>query len=133
MAKKKKNKKLLEYQWSGDISRIIPLGDNAARLTNEIGKSYNYDRNSIEFKEECERLDAIMEGKITIELKQLGWNLAGANLTDATPSRADLTEADLTEADLTNADLTGTIGYANLTGADLTGANLAGVNLYGAN
>lgn len=75
MATKKKNKKLLEYQWSGDVSRIIPLGDNNARLTNELGKSYNYDRDSIQFKEECERLDAVMEGKISRELKELGWEL----------------------------------------------------------
>ena len=77
MATKKKNKKLLEYQWSGDVSRIIPLGNNTARLTNELGKSYNYDRDSIQFKEECERLDTIMEGKISRELQQLGWELNG--------------------------------------------------------
>ena len=75
MATKKKNKKVLAYQWSGDISRIIPLANNSARITNELGKSYNYDRDSIEFKEECERLDAVMEGKISRELKELGWEL----------------------------------------------------------
>ena len=75
MATKKKNKKVLAYQWSGDISRIIPLANNSARITNELGKSYNYNRDSIEFKEECERLDAVMEGKISRELKELGWEL----------------------------------------------------------
>lgn len=72
MATKKKSS---EYQWSGDIRRIIPIGGGNARLTNELGKSMNYSRDSPLFKEECERLDVIMDGKISRELKDLGWTL----------------------------------------------------------
>lgn len=68
-------KKSAEYQWSGDIRRIIPLASNNARITNELGKSAHYSRDSQSFKEECERLDAIMNGKISRELEELGWNL----------------------------------------------------------
>ena len=31
--------------------------------------------NSVEFRDECVRLDAIMDGKIAVELNDLGWSL----------------------------------------------------------
>lgn len=73
--KNNKSKKSAVYQWSGDISRIIPMGGTFARVTDELGKSKNYSRDSIEFKEECARLDSIMDGKISIELANLGWDI----------------------------------------------------------
>lgn len=74
MAQKKKTKDSSIYQWSGDIRRIIPMGGGLyARVTNELGKSTNYERDSEAFRTECKRLDEIMNGKITRELEELGW------------------------------------------------------------
>ena len=75
MANKNNNKKIAAYQWSGDIRRIIPMGGSFARVTDELGKSKHYSRDSNEFKEECNRLDSIMGGKISIELTNLGWDI----------------------------------------------------------
>lgn len=74
MASKKKVKSAA-YQWSGDIRRIIPLAGGNARLTDELGKSTHYSRDSVEFRDECVRLDDIMDGKIANELNDLGWSL----------------------------------------------------------
>lgn len=67
-------KKQQAYQWSGDVSRIIPLAQGTrARITDEFGKSHTFARDSVEYQAEVERLDALMDGKITRELQQLGW------------------------------------------------------------
>lgn len=66
-------KKTQEYQWSGEIRRIIPPRSNGARIQDEKGKSHTFKRDSEEFAAECARLDEIMDGKITAELELLGW------------------------------------------------------------
>lgn len=73
-------KKTQEYQWSGEIRRIIPLRNNGARIQDEKGKSRTFKRDSSEFAAECARLDAIMEGKISDELESLGWMAAARDV-----------------------------------------------------
>lgn len=74
MGKKKGKFKKGEYEWSGDVSRIIPLKNNFCYVQDEKGKLHHLKRDSSEFYELIKSLDNIMNGKITRELNQLGWN-----------------------------------------------------------
>lgn len=62
-----------EYEWSGEISRIIPLKNNYCYVQDEKGKLHHLKRDSVEFYALAKRLNEIMEGKITRELEKLGW------------------------------------------------------------
>jgi hypothetical protein len=62
-----------EYEWSGEISRIIPLRNNYCYVQDEKGKLHHIKRDSTEFYALAKHLNEIMEGKITRELEQLGW------------------------------------------------------------
>lgn len=68
-----KLKKKKEYEWSGEIRRLIPLQKNGVRVQNELGKSSQYKRDDEKFIIECRRLDEVMGGTITRELSVLGW------------------------------------------------------------
>lgn len=71
MAIKKKD---APFQPSGDTVRIISLANGTwAYLFNHLGKTYHLPRNSAEFANACRETDEAMNGKITLELKALGW------------------------------------------------------------
>ena len=71
MAIKKKEQ---PFQPSGDTTRIISLGNATwAYLFNHLGKTLHLPRNSEEFTSACKETDEAMNGKITAELKTLGW------------------------------------------------------------
>ena len=63
-----------EYEWSGEITRIIPLKNNYCYVQDEKGKLHHLKRDSIEFYALANRLNEIMDGKITRELENLGWS-----------------------------------------------------------
>ena len=67
-------KKALEYQYSGEVKRVIPLGGGTwCYLLDENGKSHHVKRGSDEYTNEVKRLDGIMDNKISKELEALGW------------------------------------------------------------
>lgn len=64
-----------EFQPSGDISRIIPLGSQKwAYLMDYTGKTLHFKRDTQEFVDACILNDEKMNGKITRDLIKLKWN-----------------------------------------------------------
>lgn len=62
-----------EYEWSGEIRRIIPLKNNYCYVQDEKGKLHHLERDSTEFYALAKRLNEIMDNKITRELEVLEW------------------------------------------------------------
>jgi hypothetical protein len=71
-AKKSKSKKG-EYEWSGDLRRIIPLKNNYCYVNDDKGKTPRMKRDSEDFYALALKLNEIMNGKIFRELEELGW------------------------------------------------------------
>jgi len=70
----KPKSKISNFQPSGDTTRIISLcGGTWAYLFDHLGKTQRLARNSEEFAIKCKETDEAMNGKITAELKALGW------------------------------------------------------------
>jgi len=66
--------KQAEYQPSGEVKRVIPLGDNNwAYLVNHEGKTMHFNRLDALFIEECIKTDEKMSGKVVRDLDALGW------------------------------------------------------------
>lgn len=73
MGKKKGKLKKGDYEWTGDLRRIIPLKNNYCYVNDEKGKTPRMKRDSEEFYTLARHLDEVMNGKITKELTELGW------------------------------------------------------------
>ena len=73
MGKTKAKKNKGEYEWTGDLSRVVPLGDNYCYIRDDKGKTLHLKRDAVETIEILRHLDSVMEGKITRELTKLGW------------------------------------------------------------
>ena len=69
-----RNKKVAAFQPSGDVRRIVPLKANYAYLNDHLGKLHHMERDSDEFLALCIEVDAAMEGRITQELTEPGWD-----------------------------------------------------------
>lgn len=74
MGKKKGKLKKGEYEWSGDVRRIIPLKNNYCYIQDEKGKLHHLTRDSEEFYTLVRHLNDVMNDKITKELTDLGWD-----------------------------------------------------------
>lgn len=73
MGKKKGKLKKGEYEWSGDVRRIIPLKNNYCYVQDEKGKLHHLTRDSEEFYSLAKHLNEVMNGKISKELNELDW------------------------------------------------------------
>ena len=82
MGKTKGKKQKGQYEWSGEINRIIPLKNDYCYIQDEKGKLHHLQRNSDEAISLMKSLDQIMEGKISRELESLGWNSILAEVTE---------------------------------------------------
>lgn len=72
MAIKKKD---APFQPSGETRRIIPLGGGThAYLFDHLGKTHRCKVDSPEFSELCRSVDAELNGRISKELAELGWD-----------------------------------------------------------
>ena len=66
--------KQAEFQPSGEVKRIIPLGDNNwAYLVNHEGKTMHFNRLDPLFVQECIKTNEKMSGKVVRDLDALGW------------------------------------------------------------
>jgi hypothetical protein len=74
MGKKKAKGKKGEYEWSSDLRRIIPLKNNYCYVNDDKGKTLHLERDSEEFYAIIKRVDEVMNGRITKELQDLGWD-----------------------------------------------------------
>lgn len=66
--------KMAAFQPSGDVRRIVPLKANYAYLNDHLGKLHHLNRDSDEFIQLCIAVDQEMDGRITQELTELGWD-----------------------------------------------------------
>lgn len=73
MGKKKAKGKKGEYEWSSDLRRIIPLKNNYCYINDEKGKTQHLKRDSEEFYTLVKHLDEVMNGRVSVELRELGW------------------------------------------------------------
>ena len=73
MGKAKKSKKLGEFEWSRETRRVIPLQANHVYIFDDKGKRRHLKRDSEEFNQTVAELDEKMDGRITREMKELGW------------------------------------------------------------
>lgn len=83
MGKKAKGKKG-EYEWSGDLKRIIPLKNNYCYINDEKGKTPKLKRDSEDFYTLIKHLNEVMNGKIERELTDLGWETELSKLKEMT-------------------------------------------------
>ena len=73
MSKRKAKGKKGEYEWSGDLRRIIPLRNGYCYVNDEKGKTPRMKNDSEEFYTLAKHLDEVMNGRISMELRELGW------------------------------------------------------------
>lgn len=70
----RKKNQAAEFQPSGDVHRIISLGQGTwAYVSDEKGKTHHLKRTSLAMAMTCKSVDEALGGKIRAELEALGW------------------------------------------------------------
>ena len=73
-SKRTRKEKVGSFQPSGEVKRIVPLGDGEwAYLFDAKGKTHHLKRDSEEFVARCIENEAVLPGKYLEPLNRLGW------------------------------------------------------------
>lgn len=73
MGKSKKKSKSGEYEMSSDVRRIIPLKNNHCYIIDSHGRLHHLKRDSEAAIILLRSLEELTNGRITRQLKELGW------------------------------------------------------------